>query len=70
MFLSTQALRHLTPSPSPIDVAEDLEQTAHTHQTEEEKPVVHNKRESPMAISYSEDLSSESVSSFTSVALI
>lgn len=41
MFLSTQALRHLTPSPSPMDMVEESEQTAHTDEREEEQPI-HN----------------------------
>lgn len=36
MFLSTQALRHLTPSPSPLAM---LEETAHTDEAEEKQPV-------------------------------
>ncbi|XP_033498258.2 uncharacterized protein LOC117266931 isoform X1 [Epinephelus lanceolatus] len=67
MFLSTRALRHLTPSPSPMDMVEDTEQTAHTDEPEEEQPV-HNEPESQEHISSSEDLSSEYVSSFTSAS--
>ncbi|XP_034715046.1 protein ELYS-like [Etheostoma cragini] len=64
MFLSTQALRHLTPSPSPMDMVEETKQTAHTDELEEEQP----QPESPKHISSSEDLSSESVSCFTSAS--
>ncbi|XP_063764385.1 protein ELYS-like isoform X1 [Eleginops maclovinus] len=39
MFLSTQALRHLTPSPSPLDVLEETVQTAHTDLAVEKQPV-------------------------------
>lgn len=39
MFLSTQALRHLSPSPAPMDMAKETEQTAHTDEPEEEQPV-------------------------------
>lgn len=39
MFLSTQALRHLMPSPSPMDMLEEIEQTTHTDEPEEEQPV-------------------------------
>ncbi|KAK2826085.1 hypothetical protein Q5P01_020299 [Channa striata] len=62
-FLSTQALRHLTPSPSPMDVGAEAEQTATPDQTEEEQPVV-------PAHFLSEDMSSESVSSFTSTSTL
>ncbi|XP_037652248.1 uncharacterized protein LOC119504273 isoform X3 [Sebastes umbrosus] len=65
MFLSTQALRHLTPSPSPMNMIEETEQTAHTDEPEEEQPVHNQQPESPEHISSSEDLSSESVPSFT-----
>ncbi|XP_045919283.1 uncharacterized protein LOC123979414 [Micropterus dolomieu] len=67
MFLSTQALRHLTPSPSPMDMVEESEQTAHTDEREEEQPI-HNQPEPSEQISSSEDLSSGSVSSFTSAS--
>ncbi|XP_032356827.1 uncharacterized protein LOC116670422 isoform X1 [Etheostoma spectabile] len=63
MYLSTQALRHLTPSPSPMEMVEETKQTAHTDELEEEQP---QHPESPKDISSSEDLSSESVSCFTS----
>ncbi|XP_035850515.1 protein ELYS-like [Sander lucioperca] len=36
MFLSMQVLRHLTPSPSPMDMVEETKQTAHTYEPEEE----------------------------------
>ncbi|XP_051252076.1 uncharacterized protein LOC127361465 isoform X2 [Dicentrarchus labrax] len=67
MFLSTQALRHLMPSPSPMDMVEETEQTAHTDEPEEGRPI-QNQPESPDHISSSEDLSPESVSSFTSAS--
>ncbi|XP_054469243.1 uncharacterized protein LOC129103024 [Anoplopoma fimbria] len=69
MFLSTQALRQLTPSPSPMDRAEESEQTAHTDEPEKEKPV-HNQPKSPGHISSSGDLRSESVSSFVSASCL
>ncbi|KAI4804743.1 hypothetical protein KUCAC02_026359 [Chaenocephalus aceratus] len=65
MFLSTQALRHLTPSPSPLAM---LEETAHTDEAEEKQPVSNQKPEPPESISSSEDLSSENISSFTSAS--
>lgn len=37
MFLSTKALRHLTPSPSPIDIVEETEEAAPKYEPEEEK---------------------------------
>ncbi|KAF3844842.1 hypothetical protein F7725_008005, partial [Dissostichus mawsoni] len=67
MFLSTQALRHLTPSPSSLDMLEETVQTAHTDEAEE-KQHVSNKPEPPESISSSEDLSSENISSFTSAS--
>ncbi|XP_044022121.1 uncharacterized protein LOC122861577 isoform X2 [Siniperca chuatsi] len=67
MFLSTQALRHLTPSPSPMDMVEESEETAHIDETEEDKPI-HYQPEPPEHISSSEDLNSESVFSFTSAS--
>lgn len=39
MFLSIQALRHLTPSPALMDLAEGTEQAAYTEEPEEEQPV-------------------------------
>ncbi|XP_042244671.1 uncharacterized protein LOC121881098 [Thunnus maccoyii] len=73
MFLSTQALRRLTPSPSPVDMAGGTEYTAQADEPEEEQPVIDNQSETPEYISSSEsplveDLSSESVSSFTSAS--
>lgn len=41
MFLSTQALCRVTPSPSPMDMIEETEETAHTDEPEE-LPAVHN----------------------------
>ena len=38
MFLSTQALCHLPPSPSPLDMLEETVQTAHTDEAEEKQP--------------------------------
>ncbi|XP_018545495.1 uncharacterized protein LOC108892440 isoform X2 [Lates calcarifer] len=68
MFLSTQALRHLTPSPSPMGmVEEETEHTAHTDEPEEEHPI-HNQRETHEHVSSSADLSSEATSSFTSAS--
>nr|XP_010765351.1 PREDICTED: uncharacterized protein LOC104941885 [Notothenia coriiceps] len=67
MFLSTQAFRHLTPSPSPLAMLEETVQTAHTDEAEEKQPVS-NKPEPPESISSSEDLSSENISSFTSAS--
>ncbi|KAL3049165.1 hypothetical protein OYC64_008607 [Pagothenia borchgrevinki] len=68
MFLSTQALRHLTPSPSPLDMLEETVQTAHTDEAEEKQPASNEciQPEPPESISSSEDLSSENISSFTS----
>ncbi|XP_027130721.1 uncharacterized protein LOC109142542 isoform X2 [Larimichthys crocea] len=68
MFLSTQALRHLMPSPSPMDMLEEIEQTTHTDEPGEEQPVQNQQPEPPQHISSSEDLRSESVSSFTSAS--
>ncbi|KAK1894557.1 Protein ELYS [Dissostichus eleginoides] len=68
MFLSTQALRHLTPSPSPLDMLEETVQTAHTDEAEEKQRVSNQKPEPPESISSSEDLSSENISSFTSAS--
>ncbi|XP_070834668.1 uncharacterized protein [Chaetodon trifascialis] len=69
MFLSTQALRHLTPSPSPVDTVKDTEQTAHADEGEEEEPAQNSQQqpETPEHISSSEE-HSESVSSFTSAS--
>lgn len=39
MFLSTQALRHLTPSPSPMDLMEETEPTAHTDEPQKGQSV-------------------------------
>ncbi|XP_031703046.1 uncharacterized protein LOC116383392 [Anarrhichthys ocellatus] len=69
MFLSTQALRHLTPSPSPMDRVEETERTPHADEPAEEKPV-HNQPESPEHISSFRDLSSQSVSSITSASCL
>ncbi|XP_036981411.1 uncharacterized protein LOC119034480 isoform X3 [Acanthopagrus latus] len=69
MFLSTQALRHLAPSPSPLDLMEETEPAARTDEPQEEpQPVQNQQPESPEQISPSEDLSTESVSSFTSAS--
>ncbi|KAG8013392.1 Protein ELYS [Nibea albiflora] len=68
MFLSTQALRHLMPSPTPMNMLEETEQTTHTDEPEEERPVQNQQPESPQYNSSSEDLGSESVSSFTSAS--
>ncbi|XP_029350185.1 uncharacterized protein LOC115036190 [Echeneis naucrates] len=62
MSLSTQALLHLTPSPSPVDVEE---QVALTDDPAEERPIYD---ECERCISSSEEMSSESVSSFTSAS--
>ncbi|KAJ4939722.1 hypothetical protein JOQ06_029160 [Pogonophryne albipinna] len=70
MFLSTQALRHLTPSPSPLAMLEETVQTAHTDEAEEKQPVSNQKPEPPESISSSEDLSSENISSFTSASAL
>ncbi|XP_069391818.1 uncharacterized protein [Paralichthys olivaceus] len=64
MSLSTQALSHLTPGSSPTDKTE--EQTAHTEECEEE--LIHNQHETHMHSSSCEDLTSESVSSFTTAS--
>ncbi|KAI3367730.1 hypothetical protein L3Q82_026578 [Scortum barcoo] len=69
MFLSTQALRHLTPSPAPMDMVEETEPTAHTDEKEEEQPVQNQQPESPEHISFSEDLSVSSVTSASSPLL-
>lgn len=42
MFLSTQALRRLTPSPSPADMARRTEHAAQADKPEEEQPIIHN----------------------------
>ncbi|XP_051806500.1 uncharacterized protein LOC127534683 [Acanthochromis polyacanthus] len=65
IFLSTQALCHLTPSPSPMNVAKEEEQTSHTDNPEEEQPVIYNNQDH---VSSFEDLSSVSASSFTSAS--
>ncbi|KAM4542870.1 uncharacterized protein PAE49_019371 [Odontesthes bonariensis] len=62
MFLSVQALRHLTPSPSPVDTVEDTEKMAHTEDPEEDQSETQNH------ISSTESLSSVSASSFTSAS--
>ncbi|XP_053191132.1 uncharacterized protein LOC128374937 [Scomber japonicus] len=66
MFLSTQALRCLTPSPSPMDMAGEVEHTAQADKPEEqpETPEHVSSSESPCV----EDLISESVSSITSAS--
>ncbi|XP_054861977.1 protein ELYS-like isoform X2 [Amphiprion ocellaris] len=64
IFLSTQALCHLTPSPSPVNVAAETEQTSHIDDPEEQ-PVIYNHQE---CVSSFEDLSSVSASSFTSAS--
>ncbi|XP_062296867.1 uncharacterized protein LOC134001318 [Scomber scombrus] len=66
MFLSTQALCCLTPNPSPMDMAGEAEHTAQADKPEEqpETPEHVSSSESPLV----EDLSSESVSSFTSAS--
>ncbi|KAG7238537.1 hypothetical protein INR49_030810 [Caranx melampygus] len=67
MSLTTQALLHLAPSPSPMDVVEEqTEQTVHTDEPEEEQSIYNQQSETHM--SSSEDLSSESASSFTSAS--
>ncbi|XP_023273001.1 uncharacterized protein LOC111663153 [Seriola lalandi dorsalis] len=69
MSLSTQALLHLTPSPSPMHMVEEqTEQTAHADEPDEEQPLYNRHRETHRHISSSEDQSSESVSSFTSAS--
>ncbi|KAM6968618.1 uncharacterized protein LKV04_017475 [Tautogolabrus adspersus] len=68
MFLSTQALHHLTPSPSPMAILEETEQTAHPDEAEEELPLHNQQPESHVHISSSLDLDSESLSSFTSAS--
>ncbi|KAM7403022.1 hypothetical protein PAMA_003784 [Pampus argenteus] len=67
MFLSTQALRRLTPSPAPVDVAAGTTHTAQEDEPEEQQP------ETPEHMSSSvsplgEELSSQSGSSFTSAS--
>ncbi|KAM7375832.1 hypothetical protein PAMP_005599 [Pampus punctatissimus] len=67
MFLSTQALCRLTPSPSPVDVAGGTEHTAQEDKPEEQQP------ETPEHMSSSvsppgEELSSKSGTSFTSAS--
>ncbi|XP_041810446.1 protein ELYS-like [Chelmon rostratus] len=64
MCLSTQALRHLTPSPSPVGMVQETEPTETADEAEEEEPV-RNQPESPEHMSSSED---DSVSSFTSAS--
>ncbi|XP_068436644.1 uncharacterized protein [Clinocottus analis] len=54
MLLSTQALRHLTSSPSPTDRVEETEQTPHADEPGEEKPV-HNQPQTPEHISCEEE---------------
>ncbi|XP_030299185.1 uncharacterized protein LOC115597438 isoform X3 [Sparus aurata] len=68
MFLSTQALRHLTPSPSPMDLMEETEPTAHTDEPQEGQPVQNQQPNSAEQISSSEDLNTESVCSFNSAS--
>ncbi|XP_071355139.1 uncharacterized protein [Trachinotus anak] len=69
MSLSTQALLHLTPSPSPMEmVDEQTEQTENTDEPEGEQPTYNQHHEIQRHISSSEDQSSESVSSFTSAS--
>ncbi|XP_069008954.1 uncharacterized protein [Embiotoca jacksoni] len=69
IFVSAEALHHLTPSPAPMDTAEETEQTACMDE-EQEQPVIYNQQqpETQNNISSSEDLSSRSSSSFTSAS--
>ncbi|XP_035023722.1 uncharacterized protein LOC118116278 isoform X3 [Hippoglossus stenolepis] len=64
MFLSTQDLSHLTPGSPPMDLTE--EQTAHTEEPGEE--LIHNQHETHKHTSSCENLTSESVSSFTAAS--
>ncbi|XP_047467352.1 uncharacterized protein LOC125023864 isoform X2 [Mugil cephalus] len=59
IFLSTQALGHLTPSPSPVDLA---------YEPGDERPAIHEQPEAQDHICSSEGPSSESASSFTSAS--
>ncbi|KAM9708508.1 protein ELYS-like isoform 1-T1 [Menidia menidia] len=63
LFLSVQALRHLTPSPSPADMMDNTENMAPTENPEEQ-----DQSELLKHSSSSESLSSVSASSFTSAS--
>ncbi|XP_029900502.1 uncharacterized protein LOC115354306 isoform X3 [Myripristis murdjan] len=72
LYLSTQALRHLVPSPSPVDIAVRTEQIGHEDKPEE-KPAIYNQNAAWAHISSfksqsMDDLSSNSFSSFTSAS--